>query len=356
MASMVNRGYQDQIKGCLETWKQDCDLLGIPVFFFCGQENGQENGQKENGQKENGIIHLEGVKDDPDSATDKQWLGLKWMHQFSPSEWYLLAGSDNYIYPDRILKELQKIQKIDLETKEEGTRYLGGHAGVIDLPQGKVKFFSGSGFLLNHAALTLLLEKLDNFSDIRERWYQVCTYKYLRVACDVAMGYFCDLFGIKFITLEGIHACDLQGYDPGRTPCCTIDYQTCLILHRCNNYDHYSIRRYAGSPAYKTLYYCYFTSQKDLVYGPLVNQLYQLGLSISGIHDHSPQPSYLLFPLLRGLIDSLRTEKVFISSYTEDPTVKSWIQMANLRTSGSLGDQGLIITEDRKLIMEKSKN
>ena len=319
MASQINEKYQRQILACINTWGAICDSLAISTFYFCGNYRVDD-------QYPDKIIHLPNVNDDVQSATDKQWFGLKWMYENSPSEWYLLAGTDNYVFPQRILDMLKKYDPSQ-------AFFIGGHNKEEDTPVGRINFFTGAGFFLSHKALSLLL---DDIPTIKIKWISLCKDKWwLYVACDVAMTYLCRQKPITFIKIEGIHACDWQGYEKSLYErCCHINYNKCLILHRCDNHlDHYAVKRYDGN-TYLTLYRFLHEWKRNGNLRPIMDKLYQIGTTISGIRDLSSRINHLSGSVLRGLIDSLSEHKVFISDYSNE-TISKWIDMAKLERSGN---------------------
>lgn len=337
LATILNERYQMQIKGCCETWVEKCKELDIPVYFFCGSIK-SDNEEVEPSE----VIHLEGVLDDVMSATDKQWLGLKWMYENSPSKWYLLTGTDNYIFPKRILKELKKHESEDFDQKP---LYLGGHAGNINInPKMTFKYYSGSGFFLNHAALKELIPEITKY---KEDWLSLCKwYTWLQVACDAAIGYYAKEKNFELIDLQGIYACDWQGMSPGVAKCCfPIDHNKCLILHRCNYLDHHAVKRYSKNQHYKSLAYCFLLSQLNWYWKPIVNRLYEIGNSVKVVRDLHKEPCFGTFPVLRGMIDSLRTDKGFISEYTDEYPVKNWLEMADIK-EGQLNEVDFLIVPE----------
>lgn len=343
LATMVNEKYQLQIKGCLETWVPKCRQADVPVYFFCGSIRTEDPEPKE-------VIHLDNVLDDVMSATDKQWLGLKWMYENSPSKWYLLTGTDNYIFPKRILRKLEKHESEDFDQKP---LYLGGHAGNITLtPELTFKYYSGSGFFLNHTALGQLMPKITAY---KNEWLELCKwYNWLGVACDAALGYYAKKNQFQLIDLQGIYACDWRGFATGVSKCCfPVDYNKCLILHRCEYLDHHAIKRYKNNNSYSSLYYCFFLSQVNFHWRPAVSKLYQLGSSIKVLRDLHQVPVFGTFPVLRGLIDSLESDKTFISQFSNEFPIKNWLEMGNIKNAESFDRvEFLIVPENYSKVEE----
>ena len=64
MTSQIYTKYCQQMQACRETWKKDADAEKVKVFFLCGGHI--------DAKYDADVVHLKGMRDDYQSATDKQ--------------------------------------------------------------------------------------------------------------------------------------------------------------------------------------------------------------------------------------------------------------------------------------------
>jgi hypothetical protein len=182
------------------------------VYFFAGYKKSDEFPE---------IIHLEGCLEDVQSATTKQFRGLKWMVQNCPAQSYMMFGSDTY---PNIPNLLVMLDKYDLKTD----LYIGGHGesrhgGYRQVGTENVYFHSGgAGFILTRPAA----EKIARFTEeILFAWPHICLIggvNYLAPACDVNIAYFCARLDIGPAFEKYFYGCNYQGIEIGGRPCCPV--------------------------------------------------------------------------------------------------------------------------------------
>ncbi len=114
LSSCANQYYQSQIDACLETWVPEAEKNGIQTYFFAGPT--KYSGTKTTER----IIYFNSAGDDYVSASKKQWLGLKYLANGVKADFYLIGGTDNYIWPQRLIKKLSIYDPKD-------KLYIGGH-------------------------------------------------------------------------------------------------------------------------------------------------------------------------------------------------------------------------------------
>lgn len=202
MATMISEQYRDQIKACRETWIPKANALGIRVLFFVGSVTDPvlEDGHTD-------IIHLDGVRDDYESATFKHWYGLRWMLLNNPSDFYFLGGSDNYVHVDRMLTLISKYRTDDplLISGYNETRIILGQTITFGL--------GGSGIIFNHQGLVALEPSIEQ---IIRQWHKVHPEgHHLRHACDVATYYHGTKLGFSSLFVPGMHPCSWIGLFKG---------------------------------------------------------------------------------------------------------------------------------------------
>jgi len=192
-------------------------------------------------------IYLPNVNDDYISASYKQELGLKYIHENYNTEFILSCGTDTYI---NIPKLLFFLDNNDFNINEN--LYIGGHGCNRQIEGINYYFHSGGpGFILTSKCLGNLYPFLNNMTD---NWVQICETNNLNLnlkgACDVAISYnlqknISDLKIIKF-DLSFFH-CNYKGYpchinniQINNIICCHLmsiqDFYDYEILLKKNNY------------------------------------------------------------------------------------------------------------------------
>lgn len=204
MACTTKKRYIDEIRNCAQTWVAEADNLHVPVRFFTGETvSGFESQLCESTQL--ALVHLQHVGDDRASATQKQWLGYLHLHQTLPAAFYLIVGTDNYVWIARLLKFCAAFrdhpEPLCLTGAWESRRVQSRN---MAFPLG------GCGILLSHAAMTVLAPEMPSF---QKRWYELCQSSEGRsfrqpTACDVALGYFLEQYEIPAVRLYGLYPVD----------------------------------------------------------------------------------------------------------------------------------------------------
>lgn len=224
LATSAHKKYRDQIIACRQTWVAEAEPLGVPVLFFGGGHHHDEAP----------LVNLPGVLDDYSSASDKQYLGLKYLYENHPSDFYFFAGTDNYILIKRMLVLLESYDPNDL-------LYIGGHGWHRNI-NGKAIYFhsGGGGFILSHALMTSLDEKGILTREALRRWREICVgeLSYLKDACDVGMAYFLATYvpEFKIVRDKRFYGCSCYGRNHNDSqPCCMYgnspDWNSLVTLH-----------------------------------------------------------------------------------------------------------------------------
>ena len=202
MACRVNRYYEDQMRACY-SWMRETDP-DIKVKFLCGEKDHPSD--PDDIIKDRDVIYLPGVGADYMSATDKQFNGLLYLHQHFPADYYLIAGTDNYIVTDRLLGLMK-----EYDCKPEDEAIVGSHCfynGHL-----KIHFFSGgAGLFITHAGMNRLGPLFDQH---KKGWEAFVTSKgasYLKPACDVSLFWLAEQYRnadppFKLINIDKIYGC-----------------------------------------------------------------------------------------------------------------------------------------------------
>lgn len=198
--------YAMQIMKIQNSWgKRAEETWGVPVYYFLGEE--QIPGISDN---PDGLIHdttrlvyLKGVKNDYQSASHKQNLGIKYIMDQNPEiEFIYVCGTDTYVNIDRMMRFLNFIDPNE-------KLYIGGHYNGTKLPLDMVDnedqvetrfFFGGAGFILSKAMLKDLEPYLETMTD---KWIEDSIRnkrKDLIAACDVMISYYVRKLGGKPVT------------------------------------------------------------------------------------------------------------------------------------------------------------
>jgi len=191
--------YKDQILKILETWGSERSDR-VKILFFLGEEQSEDWGDD--------FIHLPGVRDDYISASYKQFLGIKYIHDHYPMYRFLLCiGTDAFPVIDRLLDFLK-----DLDANK--SLYIGGHGchrRINDIYPRLYYHSGGPGFLLSRAAVDRLYPILDTAVEV---WTSICERNHLDLAyaCDVAISYFVHQDGgIQIVRHDGFFHCNHHG-------------------------------------------------------------------------------------------------------------------------------------------------
>jgi len=171
--------YRNQILKINETWGKQAGVhTNVQLLFFLGEEVVLEGPQ---------YIHLKGVTNDYQSASYKQFIGLKYIYENCKSKFVICVGTDTYINVPKLLKYISRYSHLE-------NLYIGGHGCHRNILGKTVYFHSGGpGFIISWECLRLLYPKLDN---IVEEWIDICyrnNTSEWKTASDLAMGYYAQL-------------------------------------------------------------------------------------------------------------------------------------------------------------------
>ena len=137
MATNINDKYKQQIDACLQTWCKDAEERDAKVYFF----GGYIAYTNADGSSYKNYINLPNVGENFGSAFYKQFLGLKWLYDNSPSQWYHLVGTDTYVNIANLIKLIKNYKSTD-------DICLGGHGDERQIGLRRIYFHSGgSGFV-----------------------------------------------------------------------------------------------------------------------------------------------------------------------------------------------------------------
>lgn len=193
--------YRNQIKKIKETYEKYCNK-DVKMLFFLG-ENKYANYHEDN------FIYLPNIGDDYISASYKQQLGLKYIHDNYNPDFVLCCGTDTFINIPKLLLFIEKFDR-------NKNLYIGGHGCHRNI-SGKSYYFhsGGPGFIISNECLKKLYPYLNNLTD---NWTKICKdsgIDNLIPACDVAISYFLQYYVhtdvIKTNDLSFIH-CNHRGY------------------------------------------------------------------------------------------------------------------------------------------------
>jgi hypothetical protein len=194
--------YISQIEAINNSWGKLC-INNVKLLFFLGEIiNSNFTGEQ--------YINLPSVKDDYMSASHKQFLGMKYIHENYDTEFVILFGSDTYLNIPKLLQYLNNFDPRD-------NLYIGGHGCVRNIGDRQYYFHSGGpGFIVSQYCLQKIYPYLN---DTVENWINVCktnNVEYLLASCDVAVSYYLQQENvnttiIKTNDLSFIH-CNHNGY------------------------------------------------------------------------------------------------------------------------------------------------
>ena len=212
--------YKNQILKIEETWGLVAKENNIPLLFLLGEDKILTGDQ---------YIHLDGVKNDYLSASFKQNLGIKYIHDNFEYKYLFLCGSDTFICINNLLDLLCLIDK-DIN-KDKGL-YIGGHGCYRDIDKRYYFHSGGPGIILNNIANNILYHKLKNMV---KDWKEVCennNVEYLIPSCDVCIAYYIhnnnkNIKGSNINNIEVVKTnnlffnCNYKGFDIDGEDCCS---------------------------------------------------------------------------------------------------------------------------------------
>lgn len=217
--------YKQQIAKIEQTWGKS---EAIKILFFLG-ENGPLVGEN--------YIHLENVANDYLSAADKQYLGIKYVHDHFNYRYLYVCGTDAFVLVNNLLNFIEPLPS-------DNAFIMGGHGDTRIICNQHVHYFAGGpGFILTKKAVQLLYPKL---SSMQSEWLDICVannYLTYIPACDLSICYFLKQLGVPIINVPNrFFNCNYRGYNNtprGSLKCCTqsIDYGTMIACHNMTPSD-----------------------------------------------------------------------------------------------------------------------
>jgi len=174
MASLADEKYTLQAMACNETWVKEAESLSIPVVFFCGNVE-----ERYFFTPSNVKFHHFPIKDDYTSATLKTWFGFRHLLKYK-ADYYLIAGTDNYIEVKRTLERLKRYNP-------NVPSLIGGYAQTRTMEREIMFPTGGGGMILTRAALEDLSPRIEYYL---ETWKNKCIEYDLKLlpACDVSLA------------------------------------------------------------------------------------------------------------------------------------------------------------------------
>ena len=310
MATLVNDKFKDQIKGCQETWAKEGKSLNVPVKYFCGEIRDKDFVRED-------IVHLKNVGDDYSSATYKQYYGLRYLLENYPSDFYLLAGSDNYVNIERCLKMLEKYD----------SKYpflIGGHGENREIFGYSSHYMTGgAGLFLSHSALVKMAPKFDIYI---QQYKQEVKGKD-KDACDVSICHFARQESVTLVKEKDLYYCDWKGKCWGylEFPCGGINYDKMIVCHYMERsdmllYNYWKDFNYNYGEIFRKFHDCVNTPSD---FNEHCYTLENYAKKSSRILSCSYRNNLAGYAFLKGLLDNLDTnvrELICLDKYDYDTT------------------------------------
>jgi hypothetical protein len=184
--------YRNQILKMNQTYNSVLkELPNVKLLYFLGEQTTDLNGEQ--------YIHLKNVHNDYLSASYKQFLGLKYIHENYQTKFVMCIGTDTYV-------NIKKLNLFLSQFDHNENLYIGGHGDTRNFGSQKLFFHSGGpGFIITNKCLAKIYPKLEHFVD---DWILLCKEncnEYLIPACDVGIAY---LINLQEINAKTIHCGD----------------------------------------------------------------------------------------------------------------------------------------------------
>jgi hypothetical protein len=213
--------YKKQIEKVTQTWGKIAKSFGIEVLFFLGEEESEFVGPE--------FVYLPGVKNDYKSASFKQNLGLKYIHDNYNAEFVLVCGTDTYVNIRNIMLFLKEFTGVEKS-------YIGGHDEIRVMNGHQFVFHDGgAGFIITG---TLLADLYPQLTTMYENWSVICMKNGmpdLADCCDVCLPFFiyqCVVDYKIYTIYDGFYRCNYKGLVHGKE-CCTrkMDVRKIITCH-----------------------------------------------------------------------------------------------------------------------------
>jgi NDP-sugar pyrophosphorylase family protein len=172
--------YKTEIDIINESWGKTCDKYNIKYFFFLGEQRTKLKGDK--------YIYLKGVQNDYHSASDKHWLGYKYIYDNYPNTKFIfMIGSDTFVDVKKLRNECIVKYNYNDEIIITAVRSEVYDRTIND--KKRIRFVDGgTGYIITKATIHKLAKAYD-FTTLYAEWTNFC-YEF-RYCVDVAMGYYC---------------------------------------------------------------------------------------------------------------------------------------------------------------------
>jgi len=172
--------YSNEIRRVNKTWgAKALEYPEIKLIFFLGQEKTTEfTGDL--------YVNLPGVNDDYTSATDKQYLGIKYMYDNFDFDFLYICAADAYVNIPKLLLYLNNFNPND-------NLYIGDDGNNITIFNKNYWYsYGGAGIILTIECIKKLYPILN--INLKYDWFNICKqnniYDKYKDACDVALGYY----------------------------------------------------------------------------------------------------------------------------------------------------------------------
>ena len=212
--------YKDEILKIEETWGKYSNQKGIKILYFLGEEQTDL-------QDASKYIYLDGVKNDYNSAGDKQNLGLKYIYENYNTDFVFVCGTDTYINVEKMLLLLN-------EYSRDQPLYIGGHGDTRSVCGKKCYFHSGgAGFILSNECLHLIYRKLWSMTSNWKCELNENNSNWLIFACDVEISYYLQKFIPQLqiiVKNDEFFGCNHNGLVENMRMCCGEDVKKERII------------------------------------------------------------------------------------------------------------------------------
>jgi len=212
------------------------------VFFYRGKKISEEADSLKFIDNSH-LVHLKGIKDDLESASHNNGCGYKYLYDNVPSDFYIIVGTDNYVWGDRLFSILNKCNP-------DHPFLISGYGQTRNINH-KIQYFpfGGCGIILTKSAARILYPKFDQlFND----WVKISPPNEIR-SCDLAIGYYAEGNKIVMCRDYGLYSQNWMGDGKwGRLNEVTVMYDVAAVFHYI---DDLNMRLYRKVPElYKPLY------------------------------------------------------------------------------------------------------
>jgi hypothetical protein len=196
--------YREQIETINATWGVQCAVHNVNLLYFLGEATIQGFHDTEHIK----YINLPGVADDYVSASHKQFLGMRYVHDHYRAKFLMCIGTDVYVNIPKLLRYVGTLDHTD-------RLYVGGHGCVRRIGSVSYYFHSGGpGFILTHGSVSALYDRLVG---LVEDWTAICNANgvHLISACDVSVSYYLQQpnMNVKVVRVEDLSflGCNYRG-------------------------------------------------------------------------------------------------------------------------------------------------